>query len=85
MLNSLALSGPELWIGIIVLAIILFGGQKIPELMRGVGRGVGELQRGLEEGKKQLQAHADEIKNAAESTAETAKENQADTQPRTSS
>jgi len=38
-------------VGVIVL---LFGGKKIPELMRGVGKGVGELKRGLEEGKRGL-------------------------------
>jgi sec-independent protein translocase protein TatA len=44
-------AGSELWIiGGVVL--ILFGGAKIPQLMRGLGRGVGELKVGLEEGKK---------------------------------
>ncbi|HJP81898.1 MAG TPA: twin-arginine translocase TatA/TatE family subunit [Fimbriimonadaceae bacterium] len=38
-------------VGVIVL---LFGGKKIPELMRGVGKGVGELKKGLEEGKRSL-------------------------------
>lgn len=43
--------GPELWIigGIVLL---LFGGAKIPQLMRGLGQGVGELKKGLDEGKK---------------------------------
>ena len=41
-----------LWIAIIVL--VLFGGTKIPELMRGVGRGVGELQKGLDETKRTM-------------------------------
>jgi sec-independent protein translocase protein TatA len=39
---------------IVGLVILLFGGKKIPELMRGVGKGVGELKRGLEEGKRGL-------------------------------
>lgn len=37
---------------IFVIVLFLFGGAKIPELLRGVGRGVGELQKGLEEGKR---------------------------------
>ncbi|MFN7171960.1 MAG: twin-arginine translocase TatA/TatE family subunit [Fimbriimonadaceae bacterium] len=41
---------------ILVVVLLLFGGRKIPELMRGVGRGMGELQKGLEEGKKQMSA-----------------------------
>lgn len=37
---------------VIGVVVLLFGGKKIPELMRGVGQGVGELQKGLQEGKK---------------------------------
>ena len=44
--------GEWLLIGFVVLR--LFGGQKLPELMRGIGKGVGELQSGLEEGKRKL-------------------------------
>jgi sec-independent protein translocase protein TatA len=48
------------WLGtpeilLIVLAIVLlFGGKKIPELMRGIGKGVKEFKAGInEEGKKE--------------------------------
>ncbi|MDR3691300.1 MAG: twin-arginine translocase TatA/TatE family subunit [Fimbriimonas sp.] len=54
MLNLVAMIGPEPLLLIFILVLVLFGGKKIPELMRGVGRGVGELQKGLEEGKTQL-------------------------------
>lgn len=61
MTNLLAtLFGVEQWIIILVLVLLLFGGSKIPELMRGVGKGVGELQKGLEEGKRSLQASINE-------------------------
>ncbi len=46
--------GIEQWLIILVIVLLLFGGKKIPELLRGVGRGVGELQKGLEEGKQNL-------------------------------
>ena len=39
---------------VLVLVLVFFGGRKIPELLRGVGRGVGELQKGLDEGKRGL-------------------------------
>lgn len=42
---------PYMWVIILGIVILLFGGQKIPELMRGVGKGVSELKKGLEEGK----------------------------------
>ena len=48
MLNTVLLAflgGPE--IAIIVLAmLLLFGGKKIPELMRGLGKGVREFKEG---------------------------------------
>jgi len=47
-------SGPELWVVLLVI-VVLFGGKKIPELMRGVGRGVGELKKGLDETKSTLE------------------------------
>lgn len=40
---------------ILGIAILLFGGAKIPQLMRGIGRGVGEMQEGLKEGKRKFE------------------------------
>lgn len=54
MLHSLAFLGTQEWIIIMVIVLILFGGKKIPELLRGVGKGVGELQKGLDEGKRTM-------------------------------
>ncbi len=34
-----------------VVILVLFGGPKIPELMKGVGQGIGEFRKGLEEGR----------------------------------
>lgn len=45
MLNSIILAmlgTPEL-IGILLVVLLLFGGRKIPELMRGLGKGVKEF------------------------------------------
>ena len=69
MLNLLAfgLSGPELWI-ILVIVLVLFGGKKIPELLRGVGKGVGELQKGLDEGKRTMQETIDSERDKANRT-----------------
>lgn len=49
------LPGGSEWIIILIIVLILFGGKKIPELLRGVGKGVGELQKGIHEGKRQLE------------------------------
>jgi sec-independent protein translocase protein TatA len=39
---------------VLVGVLVLFGGKKIPELMRGVGQGIGELKKGMEDTKNQL-------------------------------
>lgn len=51
------------WIILLVVILLLFGGKKIPELMRGVGRGVGELQKGLSEGKRQFEDAARDVRD----------------------
>ena len=44
---------PEIII-IVVLILLLFGGRKIPELMRGVGKGVRSFKEGLNEVEKSV-------------------------------
>ena len=46
----LALMGWE-WIILLVLVLLLFGGKKIPELMKGVGKGVKSFKEGVPYGK----------------------------------
>lgn len=63
MLNLTAnLMGIEQWLIMLVIVLVLFGGKKIPELLRGVGRGVGELQKGLDEGKRAMLESAEQAK-----------------------
>ena len=38
-----SMPGGSEWIFIIAIALLLFGGKKIPELMRGIGRGMREF------------------------------------------
>lgn len=68
MTSFLALGfGTQELIIVVVLVLILFGGKKIPELMRGVGKGVGELKKGLDEGKRDLdRAVNDDASNNAD-------------------
>lgn len=53
-------SGADMMI-ILVVVLVLFGGSKIPELMRGVGKGMGELQKGLEDAKQTLYQASQEV------------------------
>lgn len=50
-LNSTAFLGNQELLIIGFLILLIFGGSKIPQLMRGLGRGAGEFQKGLAEGK----------------------------------
>lgn len=43
----LGIMGPNQMIIILVAILLLFGGRKIPELMRGLGRGVKEFKDGV--------------------------------------
>ena len=50
MYDSMAnLMGPQAWIIILVIVILLFGAQKIPEMMKGLGSGMKEFKKGLNE------------------------------------
>ncbi len=40
-------------LAIVAIVILLFGGRKIPELMRGLGKGVSEFKKGVREGDKE--------------------------------
>ena len=47
LLILLGMIGGWQWVIIIALILVLFGGKKIPELMRGMGRGIKELKDGV--------------------------------------
>ncbi len=65
-LNSiflLSMPGGSEWILIIIVVLLMFGGKKIPELMRGIGRGMREftdaknnVKTEIEEGMKEKDA-----------------------------
>jgi len=56
-----SMPGGSEWILIILIVLLMFGGKKIPELMRGIGKGMrefkdakdnvtGEIEKGMKEG-----------------------------------
>ena len=47
--SVVAFLSPEPALMVLVVVLVLFGGKKIPELMRGVGQGIGELKRGVDD------------------------------------
>jgi len=50
MLDLLAMfESPTQWIILLVIVLLLFGGSKIPEMMKGLGSGMREFKKGLNE------------------------------------
>lgn len=68
LLHGIALfgSGQE-WLIIALIILVLFGGSKIPQLMRGVGRGISEFQEGIKEGKDKLKKGLEDTETEAKS------------------
>ena len=58
----LAIQGWE-WIIVALVVLLLFGGKKIPELMRGLGKGVKSFKQGM----KDVQEEVNEIKKDIDS------------------
>lgn len=69
-----SLPGGGEWFIIIFVVLLLFGGKKIPELMRGIGKGIKEfnnarnsIEEEIKEGMKEVDKKKLEEKRAAES------------------
>lgn len=61
--------GPVQIIICIAVILFLFGGKKIPELARSLGKAKNEFKKGLEEGKKESEAAEEEAKKLEEQKA----------------
>ncbi len=57
----LGVIGPWQWVIIALVIILLFGGKKIPELMRGLGKGVKEFKSGMQEAEREMNDIRNEI------------------------
>ena len=48
---------------IALVVLLLFGGKKIPELMRGIGKGVRSFKEGINDVEKEIGSVEDDVKN----------------------
>lgn len=55
---------------ILLIALLLFGAKKIPDLARGLGKGIREFKKGLSEIDKPIEPDRDETKEAKSSKEE---------------
>ena len=63
-------SGPHI-ILIALVVLLMFGGKKIPELMRGLGRGIREFKDAKDNVKKEIEDHVNEDRPANNNTSGT--------------
>ena len=56
------LGWPEI-IGIALIVLLLFGGKKIPELMRGIGKGIRSFKEGMNDVKEEINKPVEPTEN----------------------
>ena len=54
--------GPWEIVAIVAVIMLLFGGKKIPELMKGIGKGVKSFKEGMSEIEKEINDAGEEVK-----------------------
>jgi sec-independent protein translocase protein TatA len=54
------LFAPQHLILILLIVLLMFGGKKIPELMRGLGKGIREFKDAKDNVKREIEEHANE-------------------------
>jgi len=64
--NLLGVLGTNEIIIILVIVLLLFGGRKIPELMRGLGKGVREFNDAKSNVKREIEESSNEVKNSVQ-------------------
>ncbi len=64
----LSMPGGTEWILIVLAVLILFGGRKIPEFMRGIGKGIREFNDAKNNVKKEIEEGMNEKEKQASSS-----------------
>lgn len=59
----LSMPGGSEWILIVLVILLFFGGKKIPDLMRGIGKGVREFQDAKQNVKSEIEKGMNETTN----------------------
>jgi len=65
--NVMAISMPQGldWVWILLIILIIFGGRKLPDLARNLGKGMSEFKKGLKEAENTKDEVVNDIKKAA--------------------
>ncbi len=70
------IGAPEI-IFIVLIVLLLFGGKKIPELMRGIGKGVRSFKEGMSDVEEEIKKPLDKENNKTEQPAKDTHDEQA--------
>lgn len=62
----LGVFGPWQIVAIVLVVLLLFGGKKIPELMRGIGKGIRSFKEGMDDVKSEIEKPIDQDRKDAE-------------------
>jgi sec-independent protein translocase protein TatA len=68
--NLLGVLGTQEIIIILVIVLLLFGGRKIPELMRGLGKGVREFNDAKNNVRQEIENNVNDIKKEPNTTSQ---------------
>lgn len=75
-MTLLMIGAPEI-IFIVLIVLLLFGGKKIPELMRGLGKGVRSFKEGMSDVEEEIKKPLDKENNKTEQQAKDIHDEQA--------
>lgn len=75
-MTLLMIGAPEI-ISIVLIVLLLFGGKKIPELMRGLGKGVRSFKEGMSDVEEEIKKPLDKENNKTEQQAKDTHDEQA--------
>lgn len=64
--NMLGMIGPNEWLIVLLVILVLFGGKKIPELMGGLGKGVRNFKKSMNEDDPKEEAKPQQIEKSKE-------------------
>jgi sec-independent protein translocase protein TatA len=59
-------NNPMAWVLVLGVVLLLFGGQKIPEMMRGLGSGMREFKKGMNEEDEELRVDQEKRRRVEE-------------------
>ena len=70
MQNVMAIQMPQGvdWVWILLIVLVIFGGKKLPDLAKNLGRGMSEFKKGLNEVQNDVQNTKDDIVNEIKKT-----------------